>query len=94
MEEKLTYPLTLKLEYPVEYGEELISELRLPRPKGKHFRQFNMEEASMSDMMDMLGKLAGQPPSVIDELDFSDLQRGFETMGKLLQPSPATSMKR
>jgi len=92
-EPKLTYPLVLQLEHPVQHGSELISELRFNRPKGKHFRQFKMTETDMGEALDLLATLAGQPPSVFDEMDWDDIQRCTGILGKLFRPSPQTSTK-
>jgi hypothetical protein len=91
---KITYPIVVKLEYPVEFGQETIFELRLRRVKGKEFRLLKSEEPSVDEMMDILGRLSGQPPSVIDELDGDDLQAAFEAMGKCMPRSPETLKQR
>ena len=92
MGEKLTYPIVIKLEHPVQYGSELISEVRFGMPKGKHLRLLKMDGGSPSaDSLEFLAGLAGQPPSVFDEMALTDIQRCTEILGKLFQPSPPTS---
>lgn len=93
-EEKTVYPIVVPLQYPIEYGSELISELKLRRAKGKEYRMFQSGEPSMDDMLNLLGKLSGQPPSVIDELDGDDLGPLFEALGKCLPSSRKTSRTR
>ena len=73
-DEKLTYPRIVKLKYPVQWGEELISELRLRRGKGKELRIFQGGEASIDDMTNLLAQLSGQPPSGIEERKREDVR--------------------
>lgn len=71
------------LEYPVQIGSELISEITLKRPKGKLMRKMRDISKGMSgdDLMDLIAALAGLAPSVVDEFDFDDL----EAIGKIIE---------
>lgn len=87
----VTYPIPVRLKYPIEYGQEVITELKLRRAKGREYRMFHSGEPSMSDMLDLLGKLCGQAPSVIDELDGEDIEAAFVALEKCLPSSLKTS---
>ena len=93
-EGKVTYPIVVTLQHPIHFGSELISELRLRRAKGKEYRMFHAGEPSISEMLDLLATLAGQPPSVIDELDGDDLEPAFDALAKCLPSSRKTSRQR
>lgn len=93
-EEKVIYPIVVKLQHPIEYGSEMIYELKLRRAKGKEYRAFHGGDPSMDEMLDLLGKLSGQPPSVIDELDGDDIEGAFEAMAKCLPSSRKTLKQR
>ncbi len=86
-EEKTVYPVVLSLQHPVELGSEVIYELKIQRPKAKHFERFNMGDPQFTDMLELLSQLSGQAPSTIRELDWDDTQEAFAILGKLLTPS-------
>lgn len=91
---KITYPVLLKLQEPIEYGTQVIDELKLQRPKAKHFKKLNFDAPSFPELLDILGQLAGLPPSVIDELGWEDTQAATALLGNLLAPSPETLTRR
>ncbi len=64
--------ITVPLQEPVQYGSESITELVLQQPRGKHLRRFP-DQPEIGDFLDLAGKLAGQPPSVMDELTVVDV---------------------
>ena len=73
--------LPLKLQYPIEYGDTLIQELSIRRPKGKQLRRLNLDEldkAPLDLLMNLLADLAGQPSEMIDEMEIEDLMAGVE----------------
>lgn len=57
---------------PVEFGEETVHELVMPRPKGKHLRSLP-NNPRLSDQIDLSGRLLGRPPSFFDEMDAADV---------------------
>lgn len=68
------------LKVPVEQGSVTISELSFRRAKAKDFRGLALTvnpdgstKIVMGDMMNLAARLAGVPPSVVDELDPEDL---------------------
>lgn len=65
--------ITLKLATPIEIGDDVVLEhLTIKPPKAKHVRSMRLDEISMNEMLNLAGKLSGQPPSVIDELVMED----------------------
>lgn len=82
----------IKLQVPIEYGKDSIRELILRRPKARDFRSLPMEP-SMGDMLNLAGDLAGQPPSVIDELDVADMLAVVEEVGKFMPSTQETGDK-
>jgi len=75
---------TLVLQSPVEYGDTLITELKLRRPRGKNLRRLNLEElenAGLDIMMNLVADLSGQPPQVIDLLEMEDVFAAVEMVG-------------
>ena len=62
----------VKLKEPIEFGSQTITELAFRRPKAKDFRQFP-GTPNMGDILDLAGRLCGQPKAVIDELDVVDM---------------------
>lgn len=64
---------TFKLKYPIEFGQEVITELEITRPKAKHIKGIaNID--STDGMLVVISRITGKPPKVIDDLDFEDLQ--------------------
>lgn len=74
---------TIKLGYPIEWHKEEIKELKLQRPKGKHFKKFPVEP-KMGDFLALGVELAGHPPSLADELDGQDVMKVVEVVGNFL----------
>lgn len=85
--------IVIKLKLPIEYGSETIRELVLRRPKAKDFRSLPMDPA-IGDMLDLAGDLAGQPTSVIDELDVEDMMAVVDELGKFMPSGPEDGAKR
>ena len=75
---------TVRLEFPVQHGGEVIEELVIKRPKAKHLR--GMAQGTVSEVLDLMGKLSGQPPSVIDELSLEDFEKAQEVVEGFMPP--------
>lgn len=87
---------TLTLQSPVEYGDNIVTELKLRRPLGKHFRRFSlndMENMDMDTMMNLVGDLSGQPPKLIDQLEMEDLFAAMEMVGSFFDNIKTLSTK-
>lgn len=83
---------TVKLKDPIQFGSETISELVLQKPKAKHFRALPTQPDT-GDILNLAGKLCGQPPSVIDELSIEDMAAVMEAVSDFLPSSLATGSK-
>ena len=70
-----------RLQYPIEFGSETITELSLRRVKGKDIRAVRNTASPASETLDLIGRLSGQPRPVIDELDAIDV----EEVGKIVE---------
>lgn len=68
----MSEPVTLTLRSPIQFGSQVVTELRMREPKAKDFRRFPMTP-TMGDILDLVGQLSGQPKPVIDELSVADL---------------------
>jgi len=74
---------TIKLEYPISWGEETISEIEIKRPKGKHMRKLG-GNVTMDEMLEIAQKCSAQPKSVFDEMDGQDVLKVAEVIGDFL----------
>ena len=84
--------LKIKLVEPFQFGSQFIDELEMQPPKAKHIR--NMPAApNTGDILNLAGKLCGQPPSVIDELGMEDTMKVLEVVGNFMQAGPKTGSK-
>ena len=93
MSEKKASETTLKLKHPIEFGSETISELVVRRPKARDFRGLPAKP-TFGDILDMAGKLVGQPKAVIDDLDTEDLMPLMDMVGDFLPSSLTTGKNR
>lgn len=74
----------ISLSEPVEHGTETISALEIKQPKAKHLRSMPLEP-NTGDLLDLAARLAGQPPSVIDELGMSDMTEVLTVVGDFIE---------
>lgn len=79
----------LKLEYPIKWGEDTISEIVFQRPKGKHLKSIGTEVTGET-VMTIAGKISGHPPSFFDEMDVIDWTRVGEVIGDFLDSGRKT----
>jgi len=85
---------TYQLKFPVEYGDEVITELKIRRAKGKHLRGLTIDALDSVDVqMGLLASMSGQPPQVIDALDAVDVFAGLEVVGDFLSKTLPASKK-
>lgn len=82
----------LKLKSPVQYGQELIAELKIRKPKAKDIRKLP-QSPNTGDILDLAGRLCGQPPSMIDELDLEDTSALLEIVGNFMEPGQTTGKR-
>lgn len=74
---RTVYPL----KSPIQNGSDTITELRFRKLKAKDMRGFPMENRTMGHVLDIVGKVCGQPPNVIDELSAEDLEEVSSIIG-------------
>tara|TARA_Y100000310_G_scaffold243676_1_gene248265 strand:- start:33636 stop:33917 length:282 start_codon:yes stop_codon:yes gene_type:complete len=67
----------LPLSTPITWGSAQITELNLEEPKAKHLRGLS-GSPNMDEILGVIGKLAGQPDSLIDELSMKDTNKAAE----------------
>lgn len=79
----------LKLQHPIEFDGNTITELELARPKMKHLKNMG-QNFSLADIMLIASKVSGQPNKVIEELDGADGMRLAEIIGSFLESTPKT----
>ena len=86
---------SIKLKYPIQHGSETINELRVEkRLKAKMFKGIPAQDMLFDHMLVLLGRLTGQPPSIIEELDSEDLFPAVEMVNSFLPGSLTTGENR
>lgn len=80
---------TIKLDDPIQYGSETISQLELRKPKAKDMRGLPLQ-MGMDDMLKLASRVSAQPDSVIDELSIGDLGRVMEVVGNFIEAGRVT----
>lgn len=59
---------------PLKVGDDTtIETLTFKVPKAKHIRFLKFNDPTMDQVLLLAGKLCGQPPSVMDEIEMDDL---------------------
>lgn len=61
------------LKEPIQFGSETIKEIELKKPCAGDLRGMKMQP-DLGDLLDLIGRLAGHPKSVIDKLSVDDLK--------------------
>jgi len=77
-------PVTVKLSEPIEWGDDVIKELVLKRPKAKHVKNMDIKNPRIADMLGIAAKLSGHSTAVLDELCTEDMNKVLEAVGELL----------
>ena len=75
---------TVKLEYPVDAGGEVVSELRLRRPRVKDMKAMMAGENDFDQAAILVSRLSDQPLAVIENLDAADFERVNEVVADFL----------
>jgi|AVFP01.1.fsa_nt_gi hypothetical protein len=73
----------VKLDDPIEWGDETISEIKLKKPRGKHIKNLG-DDIKVGDMLKIASKVSGVSMGVFDELSSSDCMKVAEAVGELL----------
>lgn len=82
--------ITIPLEYPVEFADEEITEIKLRRATGKDLKLAMKGSNAVQDSIALAVRLSGQMPAVFDIMDASDLTAVLSEVGNLLQSGQKT----
>jgi len=86
-----SHSVKVKLKHPIDWasdtGENLVDEVELKRPKGKHIKHLD-GEVSMSDLLKIASKVSGYTPAFFDELDAEDCLEIVGVIGDFLGSGP------
>lgn len=77
--------VTIKLEHPIEIGNELIEEITMRRPKGKDMKACIKGVNNVAESIALAARLSEQLPVVFDEMDGADLTAVLDEVGNFLQ---------
>ena len=90
-EENSPESIVVKLQYPIEWGSETISEVSLKRPKGKHLKGLTLSsDVILDQLINIASKISAHPPSVFDEMDATDLLRVTGEVGRFFDGGQET----
>jgi hypothetical protein len=84
-------PYTLK--HPVTVGSETITELKFRRPQAGDLRSFPLQNQAGGDLLNVAGKMCGQPQPVMDKLDVEDVLGITEVVVNFLPTGLLTGLK-
>lgn len=82
---------TLKLQYPVKWGDDTVSHLEFRRLKAKDLRGLPKDEGAQAQ--ELVCRSTGQPPSLIGDLDLADFRAAGDIVAGFLGNSQATGDK-
>jgi len=82
--------VTIDLEYPVEFAEEEITQIKLRRATGKDLKASMKGVNPVADSIALAVRLSGQLPAVFDIMDASDLTAVLDEVGNLLKSGQKT----
>lgn len=86
---KKLHVVTIKLKYPVEFGEDLIEEIELRRPRAADIEHLSAKP-NMKELMQVGQKISGHPPAVFKRLDSLDAIAVVEEVGNFLSGGQKT----
>lgn len=72
----------LKLQYPISFGDRLITDLFFRRAKAKDMKNLPADPGMQT--IALISRLTSEPPSVIDEMDATDLGAAGEILEDFL----------
>lgn len=85
--------IEIKLQHPIQFGDQEIITIKLRRPKAKDFREIGSFDKPFSALLDFAAALAELPPAAINLLDVDDVPRVVEVVSGFLGQFPGTGMK-
>lgn len=79
----------IKLQHPVQWGDDLIDQVEVRRPKGKDLKGLKNISSSMDDQLKLLARLIGQTDGFVGELDLAtDLTAIMQVVSDFLPDGP------
>jgi hypothetical protein len=85
---------TIKLEYPITSGAQLVQEITLRRPKVKDTLAAQKVAGSQAEQeIRLVANLAGLTPAEIEELDAADYARVQAVLSRFFSPTPRNSAR-
>lgn len=85
---------TIKLQFPITFGSETITELKLRRPTGKDLREvFDVHSGEWARVMALGATLSGHAPSELEGLDGADAMALREVIDGFLTASKDPAAK-
>lgn len=75
-----------KLKTPIQFGSQEITELEFRTMEAGDLRGMSLDVKNMgfSEMLDLLAKLCGQAPGVVNRMTLTDAMGAMTVLGKLL----------
>lgn len=78
-----------KLEKPITFANQSISEITIQEPKARDLRTLPTNPTT-SDILDLASRLTGVAPAAIDEFSVQDALRLCNQVGSFFQPGSGT----
>lgn len=79
----LKAPYTYTLMSPIQWGKDEITEIKIPKLKGKHIKNLK-KDSGLSDLIAVASKASGQPMALFDEMESQDVMNITEIVGNSL----------
>ena len=75
--------IVVKLDYPVEWGDEIVTEVCIKRPRGKHIKNLG-DDVKVGDMLRIASKCSGVSMGVFEDMASPDVMKVADAVGDLL----------
>ncbi len=87
-------PYIHKLKYPVKYGEQIISEVKIERrPTVKDLRNLPPSSSPLDQNIELASRLIGEAPSFVNNIDAEDMLDLAEIASGFLESSRPAGRK-
>lgn len=80
----------VKLASPIEFGDDVISELTLREPTLGDLKKMDREAGQIGKMVALIASISGHPPSAIERIKASDLEAVTDALEKSMPASLIT----
>lgn len=80
----MSYPFTLKLKHPYQFGSKTISEVHYRRPKAKDIKKIKPDKLETGDLIDLFASISDRMPAEIDEMDMEDTLQAIQLVSGFL----------